>query len=204
MAQGLALGGGLIIAIGAQNVFVLRQGLIGKHVLSVVLFCSLVDVVLVTLGAIGLGTAVRESEMALRIIAFGGAIFLFWYGLKAFLRALSPSALEAGQGGATSQRHALATVAALTLLNPHVYLDTVILAGGISASYPPDQQVWFVIGVIAASFAWFFTLGYGGRALAPLFRNSRAWQAFDIGIGIIMWMLAASLAMLGLSPDAAL
>ncbi len=120
------------------------------------------------------------------------------------MRAFNPAALEAGAGGAGSQRHALATVAGLTLLNPHAYLDTVILAGGISASYPPGQQVWFVLGVIAASFVWFFMLGYGGRALAPLFRNPRAWQIFDLGIAAIMWMLAASLVMLGLSPDAAL
>jgi L-lysine exporter family protein LysE/ArgO len=198
-AQGFGLGGSLIIAIGAQNVFVLRQALIGHHVLPVVLFCSFADATLVTLGAIGLRAIVRGSETALRVIAFGGAAFLFWYGLKALIRAFHPAALEAQGGRGQSLHHALATVAAVTLLNPHVYLDTVILVGGISASYPPALQIWFVLGVIVASFAWFFTLGYCGRMLAPLFRNPRAWQIFDIAIAAIMWMIAARLVMLGLS-----
>lgn len=202
-AQGFAIGGSLIIAIGAQNVFVLRQALTKQHVLPVVLFCFLVDATLVTLGAIGLGAIVRGSDMALRIIAFGGAVFLFWYGLKAVARAFAPAALVAASSDTNSRQNALATVAAVTLLNPHVYLDTLVLVGGISASYPPGLQVWFVLGVIAASFVWFFALGYGGRALAPIFRNPRAWQIFDIGIAAIMWMIAGRLAMLGLSPDLA-
>ncbi len=198
-AQGFGLGASLIIAIGAQNVFVLRQALLRHHVLQVVLFCALTDAVLVIVGAIGLGAAVRGSEAALRIIALGGAAFLTWYGIQAIGRAIAPGTLEPASGAASSPREALATVAAVTLLNPHVYLDTVVLAGGISASYGPDLQAWFVGGVIAASFAWFFVLGYGGRALAPLFRNPSAWRVFDIGIAAVMWLIAARLAMLALS-----
>jgi L-lysine exporter family protein LysE/ArgO len=200
--QGFALGASLIVAIGAQNVFVLRQALLGRHVLPVVLFCAFADAALATLGAVGLGAAVRGSETALRVIAFGGAAFLFWYGLKAIGRALDPGRLEAANGGAASLREALTTVAAVTLLNPHVYLDTVVLVGGISASYPPPLQAWFIAGVVAASFAWFFTLGYGGRALAPLFRNPAAWRVFDIGVAAIMWLIAARLTVLGVSPQA--
>lgn len=199
-AQGFALGGSLIVAIGVQNVFVLRQAFMKKHVLPVVLFCALTDAVLVVLGALGLGALVRGSDMALRIIAFGGAAFLFWYGLQAIWRMIRPGGLEAANGGAQTARAAVASVAAVTLLNPHVYLDTVVLVGGISASYPPGDQLWFVIGVIAVSFVWFFALGYGGRALAPLFRNPRAWQIFDIIIAGIMWLLAWRLVLLGLSP----
>jgi L-lysine exporter family protein LysE/ArgO len=200
-AAGFGLGASLIVAIGAQNVFVLRQALLKRHVLPVVLFCALADALLATLGALGLGAAVRGSETALRVITFGGAGFLFWYGLKAIRRAVDPGALEAGNGGATSPREALTIVAAVTLLNPHVYLDTVVLVGGISASYPPRLQVWFIIGVSAASFVWFFTLGYGGRMLAPLFRNPAAWRIFDIGVAAIMWLIAARLAVLGFSPQ---
>jgi L-lysine exporter family protein LysE/ArgO len=173
--QGFALGASLIVAIGAQNVFVLRQALLKRHVLPVVLFCAFADAALATLGAVGLGAAVRGSETALRVIAFGGAGTL---------------------------REALTTVAAVTLLNPHVYLDTVVLVGGISASYPPPLQAWFIVGVVTASFVWFFTLGYGGRALAPLFRNPAAWRVFDIGVAAVMWLIAARLTVLGVSPQA--
>lgn len=199
VAQGFGLGGSLIVAIGAQNVFVLRQALLRRHVLPVVLLCSLADTTLVGLGAIGLGAFVRSSDTALRFIAFGGAVFLFWYGLRAIMRAFAPGSLEAAADGSANLRDTLMTGAAVTLLNPHVYLDTVVLAGGISASYPGNLQVWFVLGVIAASFAWFFALGYGGRALAPLFRNPRAWQIFDIGVAAIMWMIAGRLFLIGLS-----
>jgi L-lysine exporter family protein LysE/ArgO len=199
-AQGFALGGSLIVAIGVQNVFVLRQAFLKTHVLPVVLFCAMADAVLVFMGALGLGALVRGSDMALRVIAFGGAAFLFWYGLQATMRAMRPGRLEADNGGAQTPRQAIATVAAVTLLNPHVYLDTVVLVGGISASYPPGDQLWFVIGVIVASFSWFFALGYGGRALAPLFRSPRAWQIFDLIIAGIMWLLAWRLVLLGLSP----
>ena len=200
-AQGFALGGSLIVAIGAQNVFVLRQAFLKTHVLPVVLFCAMADAVLVVMGALGLGALVRASDTALRIIAFGGAAFLFWYGLQAVGRAMRPGRLEADNAGEQTLRQALATVAAVTLLNPHVYLDTVVLVGGISASYPPGDQIWFVVGVIAASFSWFFALGYGGRALAPLFRTPRAWQIFDLIIAAIMGLLAWRLLMLGMSPE---
>jgi L-lysine exporter family protein LysE/ArgO len=131
-------------------------------------------------------------------------VFLFWYGVNALRRALAPSALTATENGPADLRGALLTVAAVSWLNPHVYLDTVVLLGGISASYPTGQQVWFVLGVIAASFSWFFALGYGGRALAPLFRKPAAWRIFDIGVACVMWLIAARLAALAISLRGAL
>ena len=202
-AQGFGLGASLIVAIGAQNIFVLRQALMRRHVLPVALFCALTDAVLVVVGALGLGAVVKDSRTGLLIIALAGAAFLFWYGVKALRRALAPSALTATVNGPSDLRGALLTVAAVSWLNPHVYLDTVVLLGGISASYPAGQQVWFVIGVIAASFSWFFALGYGGRALAPLFRKPAAWRIFDLGVAAIMWLIAARLAMLALSLSSA-
>ncbi len=193
LLQGFAIGGGLIIAIGAQNAFVLRQALARQHVLLVVLFCAVTDAVLVTLGAIGLHLVVQTSETALILIAFGGAGFLFWHGLAAARRALHPSVLEPGSGCAQTARQALAMVAGVTLLNPHVYLDTMVFIGGISASYPPTVQHWFVAGVILSSFAWFFSLGYGARALRPLFGNPKAWRVLDTGIAAVMCLVAAQL-----------
>ncbi len=199
LLQGFAIGGGLIIAIGAQNAFVLRQALTKRHVLLVVLFCAVTDGVLVTLGALGLSFFVQTSETALTVIALGGALFLLWQGLAAARRALHPSVLEPGTGSAQTARQALAMVAGVTLLNPHVYLDTMIFLGGISASYPRQLQSWFVAGVILSSFTWFFSLGYGARALSPLFRNPKAWRVLDIGIAAIMWLIAAQLLIFGLS-----
>lgn len=195
-AQGFGLGASLIVAIGAQNIFVLRQALMRRHILPVVLFCALTDAVLVIAGAVGLGVLIKGSRAGLLIIALAGAAFLFWYGVQAFRRALAPAALIAAEQGPSGLRGALLTVAAVSWLNPHVYLDTVVLLGGISASYPAGQQLWFVTGVIAASFSWFFALGYGGRALAPLFRKPAAWRLFDLFVAAVMWLIAARLAAL--------
>jgi L-lysine exporter family protein LysE/ArgO len=202
-AQGFGLGASLIVAIGAQNIFVLRQALMRRHVLPVALFCAATDAVLVVAGALGLGALINDSRTGLLVIAMAGAVFLFWYGVKALRRALRPSALTAAEDGPSDLRGALFTIAAVSWLNPHVYLDTVVLLGGISASYPAGQQVWFVLGVIAASFSWFLGLGYGGRALAPLFRKPAAWRVFDLGVAAVMWLIAARLAMLALSLSSA-
>jgi L-lysine exporter family protein LysE/ArgO len=202
--QGFGLGASLIVAIGAQNIFVLRQSLMRRHVLPVVLFCAMTDALLVVAGALGLGAVVKDSPAALFAIALAGAAFLFWYGVKALRRAMAPSVLTAADHGPADLRGALLTVAAVSWLNPHVYLDTVVLLGGISASYPSGQQVWFVLGVIAASFSWFFALGYGGRALAPLFRKPGAWRIFDLGVACVMWLIAARLAALAIILGATL
>nr|WP_321458023.1 LysE/ArgO family amino acid transporter [uncultured Cohaesibacter sp.] len=193
LLQGFLLGASLIIAIGAQNAFVLRLGLQRLHVLPVVLICSFSDALLIGAGVAGMGTLVRQNPVLLTIVTWGGFAFLAVYGLQAFIRAFKSSGMHVGKGENTSLKKAILTVLAFTYLNPHVYLDTVMLVGSLSARWPGSQQLLFALGAIAASFAWFFALGYGARILSPLFERAIAWRILDFTIGIIMWVLAVSL-----------
>jgi L-lysine exporter family protein LysE/ArgO len=191
--SGLLLGAGLIIAIGAQNAFVLRQGLLKTHVFALCLLCASSDALLITLGVLGFGTLIQQSQTALIIVQFAGAAFLFFYGLQALMRALKPQAIEDIAGTGSSIRSVLVTALALTFLNPHVYLDTVVLLGGISTQYFGFDRLWFGAGAVLASFLWFFVLGYGARFLIPIFQKRRSWQILDTLIAIIMWVIAYSL-----------
>ena len=192
--QGLLLGLGLIVAIGAQNAFVLRQGLRREHVGSVVLFCALADAVLISAGVMGMGQALGQSPLLARGLALAGALFLAVYGYRALGRARRPGRLEAAAGSTQLARTAvLAQAAAFTLLNPHVYLDTVLLVGSIGAQQPAALRGWFVLGASAASVGWFSVLGFGSRRLAPLFARPRAWQVLDGLIGLTMFVLSAML-----------
>lgn len=192
--QGLALSFGLIVAIGAQNAFVLRQGLRREHVGSVVLFCALADAVLITAGVMGMAQALGESPAVARALALAGAAFLAVYGVQALRRARTPNQLQAAGGGAGLTRGAaMAQAAAFTLLNPHVYLDTVLLVGSIGAQHPAALRGWFVLGASVASIIWFVLLGFGARWLAPWFARPRAWPILDGLIGLTMWVLAALL-----------
>jgi L-lysine exporter family protein LysE/ArgO len=192
--QGLALSLGLIVAIGAQNAFVLRQGLRREHVGSVVLFCAVADAVLITAGVLGMAQALGNHPGLARALALAGAGFLAVYGWRALKRARQASQLRADEGGAgLSHGAALAQAAAFTLLNPHVYLDTVLLVGSIGAQQPPGLQGWFAAGASVASLSWFSALGFGARWLAPLFARPRAWQVLDGLIGLTMWVLAGLL-----------
>ena len=192
--QGLLLSLGLIVAIGAQNAFVLRQGLRREHVASVVLFCALADAVLITAGVLGMAQALGERPGVARAMALAGAAFLAWYGWQALQRARRASQLQAADGGTgLSRGAALAQAAAFTLLNPHVYLDTVLLVGSIGAQQPAGLQGWFIAGSSIASLGWFTALGFGARWLAPLFAKPRAWQVLDALIGLTMWVLTAML-----------
>jgi L-lysine exporter family protein LysE/ArgO len=188
---GFGLGLSLILAIGAQNAFVLRQGLRRLHVLPVVLVCAISDAALIAAGVAGFGAlaeAVPGLEFGMRVF---GAGFLIWYGARTLLAAWRGRAsLQAG-GDAQSLQSALLTCLALTWLNPHVYLDTVVLLGAISAQY--DEPLYFALGAMTASFVFFFTLGYGARALAPLFARPAAWRVLDLLVGVIMWGIAAKL-----------
>ncbi len=189
--QGLFLSLGLIVAIGAQNAFVLRQGLRREHVGSVVAFCALADALLITAGVLGMAQALGDRPALARALALGGAAFLAVYGWRALQRARQANALDVtntGQG--LSRGAALAQAAAFTLLNPHVYLDTVLLVGSIGAQQPASLQVWFAAGASAASFLWFSALGFGARWLAPWFARPRAWQVLDALIGVTMWVLS--------------
>ncbi len=198
LAEGFGLGASLIIAIGAQNAHVLRLGLLRLHVLPVVLFGAISDALFILLGALGLASLVRGHPEVLRIITFGGAAFLGWYALSAARRALHPGRLEAADEAPPTLAAALGTMAAVTLLNPHVYLDTVVLMGGLSARYPLDDRSWFVGGAMLASAAWFTALGYGARLLAPLFRKPMAWRVLDALIALVMASIALRLLMEGL------
>ena len=194
--QGWALSLGLIVAIGAQNAFVLRQGLRREHVASVVFFCALSDALLIAAGVLGMAQALGESPMVAHVLALAGAVFLAVYGWKALRRALHQNGLLANEEGeGLSWSSAMAQAAAFTLLNPHVYLDTVLLVGSIGAQQPADLQVWFVAGASSASLLWFCALGFGARWLAPLFAKPRAWQVLDILIGLTMWALSGMLVM---------
>lgn len=189
---GLGMGLSLIMAIGAQNAFVLRQGLVRRHVLPVVLFCAVSDGALIALGVAGMGRAGLHLPWLFDAMRWGGALFLLAYGAFAFRRAWrGGAALMPGEGQAATLGRSLATVAALTWLNPHVWLDTVVLLGSISMQYP---QPWlFGAGAICGSFLFFFTLGYGARLLAPLFRRPVAWRWLELGVGSVMWAIAARL-----------
>ena len=189
--QGFALGLGLIVAIGAQNAFVLRQGLRREHVGTVVLFCAVADALLISAGVFGMAQALGDRPQLARAMALAGALFLAWYGWKALMRLRQAGQLQAATGGAgLSRRAALIQASAFTLLNPHVYLDTVLLVGTMGAQQPAGFQGWFVAGASMASMAWFTMLGFGARWLAPWFARPRAWQILDGLIGMIMWVLA--------------
>lgn len=194
--EGLGLGAGLIIAIGAQNAYVLRQGLRREHVFAVATLCFLIDCALIALGAGGFAGLLRAVPSLPSLAAWGGALFLAAYSLRAFAAALRPQTLQAGDATAAagnSLRAALGTALALSLLNPHVYLDTVVLLGGIAARYPEDERIAFALGAMLASALWFYGLGYGARQLAPLFASPRAWRLLDAFVGCVMAVLAASL-----------
>ncbi len=193
---GFALSATLIIAIGAQNAFVLRQGLRREHVLIIVAFCALADLLLIGAGVAGVAHVLGQAPRLTLALTGGGTLFLAWYGIRALARARTAGAMNVAEGTRRiSVRNAVAQAAGFTFLNPHVYLDTVLLMGSIGARQPSDLRFWFVGGAAAASGAWFTTLGFGARLLRPVFRTPRAWQVLDTVIGVTMLGLAVSLLM---------
>lgn len=193
LTKGFFLSAGLIIAIGAQNMFVLRQGLKREHVLPIVLFCAAADATLIVAGVSGLGGVLTVIPGLSLVLSLGGAAFLTGYGISALRRAANPSALAVGAEASMTLGAALAGTAAFTFLNPHVYIDTVMLMGAVGASLPAAERPLFMAGAVLASVVWFSSLGYGARFLAPLFAKPTAWRVLDIGIGVMMLTLAASL-----------
>lgn len=188
---GFATGLTLIIAIGAQNAFVLRQGIRREHVLPVVLVCSMADAILISAGVAGLGVLVTAHSVVTEVIRYGGAAFLIAYGLLAVRRASRPGTLVASDQASGTLRAALLTCLGFTFLNPHVYLDTVVLLGSIANHY--DGPWLFAGGAVLASFTWFFALGYGAKRLSRFFARPRSWQILDVLIAVIMFALAARL-----------
>jgi L-lysine exporter family protein LysE/ArgO len=190
---GLGMGLSLIVAIGAQNAFVLRQGLRNEYVLAVCLACAVSDAILILVGV----TSFRQIAAILPwldpVMRYGGAAFLIWYGLKSLISALrSLGALEIGEGNAASFRRVLLTCLALTWLNPHVYLDTMVLLGTLSTRFVGEEMV-FAAGAVTASFVFFFGLGYGATWLRPIFTRPAAWRVLEAVIAVIMWAIAFKL-----------
>jgi L-lysine exporter family protein LysE/ArgO len=184
----------LILAIGAQNAFVLRQGLTRQHVFALCLFCALSDAVLIAAGIAGFGALMALAPWFPVVMTWAGASFLAVYGALRFRAAWTGgSALVASRDDARGLRGVLLTAAAFTWANPHVYLDTLGLIGAVSTGFDGMARVAFGAGAVTASFVFFFSLGYGARMLAPVMRRPRAWQVLDAGIGITMWALAAGL-----------
>lgn len=190
---GFALGAGLIIAIGAQNLFVLRQGLRREHVGPVVLFCAGADALLIAAGAGGVGALLAALPGLTLALTLGGACFLTWYGVTALRRMWSSQSMAVTADSRIGLGAALAAAAGFTLLNPHVYLDTVLLMGTAGAAQPAPLRPLFVAGAALASLCWFASLGYGARLLVPLFARPLAWRVLDGLVGIIMLALAATL-----------
>jgi L-lysine exporter family protein LysE/ArgO len=191
--SGFFLGASLIIAIGAQNAFILRQGLLRSHVFLLCLICALSDAVLIAGGVAGLGTIISRSPGLIAVVTLGGAVFLGTYAFLAFRRALHPHAMRAEAENGLTLKAAVATCLAFTFLNPHVYLDTVVLLGSLSAAYEGVGRLAYGAGAAVASFIWFFGLGYGARLLQPVFARPAAWRVLDVIIGIVMSLLALSL-----------
>ncbi|MGI9402584.1 MAG: LysE/ArgO family amino acid transporter [Rhizobiaceae bacterium] len=192
-AAGFALGASLIIAIGAQNAFILRMGLLRQHVFIVCLACASTDAILIVLGVAGAGIFVEQFPGLLNAVKIAGALYLLGYAILSARRAFSPHTLRPDESAPMSLNAALAQCMAFTLLNPHVYLDTVMLIGAYSAGYEGAQRLLFTAGAVTASFIWFFGLGYGARLLTGLFARPMSWRILDGAIALVMTVLALAL-----------
>lgn len=191
--SGFVLGLSLIVAIGAQNAFVLKQGIQRHHVFWVCFICALSDAILISAGVAGFGVLVKQYPNLELFARYGGALFLTCYGLRSLYSAWKMEHVLTPQGDttATAWRTVLLCLA-FTWLNPHVYLDTVVLLGSISTQYEP-HKLQFALGAVTGSFVFFFSLGYGARLLAPVFRHARSWKVLEAIIGMVMLALAIKL-----------
>jgi L-lysine exporter family protein LysE/ArgO len=190
---GFSLGFSLILAIGAQNAYVLRQGIKGERVFLVCMICAFSDALLILIGVSGFHLLVASFPGLVAIARLGGAAFLFVYGLLSFYRAIRvKQGLEPSEVRSSSAWQAALTCLAFTWLNPHVYLDTVVLLGSVSTQFKQDI-FWFAVGAMSASFVFFFALGYGARLLRPVFARARTWRILDFLIGCVMWAIASRL-----------
>lgn len=186
----------LICAIGAQNAFVIKQGLLKNHIFWVVLICFICDFLLISVGVLGVGKIINDNIYLLLTLTGLGVLFLFFYGLSAFRSAYKGNSSLTLSEGKTSQTSKLAVISmtiAVTLFNPHVYLDTVVIIGGITATLDYSNKLMFMVGAWLASGLWFFSIGYGAKKLSPLFSRPKTWQILDFAIGVLMWAIAFSL-----------
>ena len=192
-ATGFGLGGGLIIAIGAQNAFVLGQGLRRNHPVMVAFVCALCDAVLIAAGVAGLGTLVATYPILTNAAAWGGAAFLIWYGFGALRRVFETETLSESDVRQAGWKAVLSTTLAVTLLNPHVYLDTVVMLGGIGGQFPAEERLTFALGAMSASFVWFFAIALGAAWLAPYVARPITWKIIDGVTCAVMWLVAYKL-----------
>lgn len=191
--QGLGMGASLIMAIGAQNAFVLSQSIRRNHHIPIAATCIACDWILISLGVLGFGSLVMAHPQIQTITTWGGVLFLLWFGFTAFRSALRGGSLKAEKGALRPLKTALAGALAVSLLNPHAYLDTVVLLGGLSTNYEGVGRYYFGAGALTASFLWFCTLSMGGKALAPLFKNPTAWRVLDGIVCLMVWSIAVGL-----------
>lgn len=192
-ATGFGLGGGLIIAIGAQNAFVLGQGLRRNHPVMVAFVCAMCDALLIAAGVAGLGTLVATYPILTKVAAWGGAAFLIWYGFAALRRVFETETLSESDVRQAGWKAVLSTTLAVTLLNPHVYLDTVVMLGGIGGQFPADERLTFALGAMSASFVWFFAIALGAAWLAPYVARPITWKIIDGVTCAVMWLVAYKL-----------
>jgi L-lysine exporter family protein LysE/ArgO len=191
-SSGILSGLALIIAIGAQNAFVIRQGLQRQHVLTVVLFCAISDALLIAAGTAGLGKVIESAPEVLEIVRWFGVTYLIFFGLKSLRSAFRHNTLTLEQGNLVSRKRTILTVLGLTFLNPHVYLDTVIFLGSIANQFPTDKW-FFSAGAMTASFLWFFFIGFGSKMAARFMVKVIFWKVLDLTVAIIMFTLATYL-----------
>lgn len=192
--QGLIVCFGLIVSIGAQNAFLLKQGILKQHVFAVALLCFLGDVLLMTIGVLGLGELISQSPWVSFLVAILGVVFLFTYGSQSFISMFKQSgALKESDSSATSIKRTLMITFAITFLNPHVYIDTVVILGAIGGKLALVEKWMFLAGALTCSLIWFFGVGYGAGFLAPYFAKRRVWQILDFITGVIMYAIAISL-----------
>lgn len=191
--RGALISASLIIAIGAQNLFVLKQGLLRNHIFYVSGICFICDFVLMSIGILGVGTFISNNPFITNILAILGALFLIWYGFKAFkstIKGTSSMQVQSQDSNNNSLVKVILATLAITLLNPHVYLDTVVIVGGIAGTLNSEQKMAFLIGAVCVSFIWFFSIGYGARLLTPLFKQKRMWVVLDCLVGLVMFYIA--------------
>jgi len=192
LAKGFGVSGSLIVAIGAQNTFVIRQGLKQQHLLLTALLCSIIDSLLIVSGVAGMGHFISFYPLVIELTKYFAIIFLFFYGVISFKSAFKTKSMtESLEGNASpSVKKTILALLAFSLFNPHVYLDTVILLGSIALQEPAQEQGYFAVGAMCASFIWFFSITYGARFLAPFLQKERAWKIIDTCIGLMMWGIA--------------
>lgn len=193
LLKGFFSSAGLIVAIGAQNAFVIKQGLLRRELLLTALICSCIDAALIILGVLGFGQVINAYPFLLQITKYFAIVFLFAYGVFSLKSAFGNRNLIKEVSDTYTKKKTVFFLLAISLLNPHVYLDTVILLGSIASQHPSHEQIYFAIGAILASFSWFFSLSYGTRFLTPFLQSSLSWKVLDVLIAMTMWIIALSL-----------